>query len=125
MTGIGDKVAEVNGKITTQTFDDDGTPSVNIEQEQCGPFGAVASTGTFVSPLNPAQQTGFYFEKGFTLAPDGSPVPFTGQGIWHESASGVWKVQECVLNVEGVRVFAALTFTFANKSVTGALYALD
>jgi hypothetical protein len=124
MSGVGDKVADVNGKITTQTIDDDGTPSANIEQEQCGPFGAVVSTATF-SPLNPAQQTGFYFEKGFTLAPAGSPVPFTGQDIWHESASGVWKVQECVLNVEGVRVFADLTFTFANKSVTGALYALD
>lgn len=74
--------------------------------------------------IKPGQQTGFYFEKSFTLAPDGFPVPFTGQSIWHESASAVRKVQDRVLNVEAVRVFVALTFTFANTSVSGALYVL-
>ena len=84
MSVIGEKQADIEGKITSVTVRT-GWSEVNVEA-QVGSFGMVYGTVTFEPAVDEAQETGPVVVQGRALRGDGDVVSFSGGGTWRKSA---------------------------------------
>ena len=124
MSIVGDKISDLNGKVTGMTFSESGN-TATVEWDDMNKFGSVAMTATFWPPVDVERKTGRYSEVGYTFRPDGSTLSFTVEGIWSETSQGNWKIYGTALAEDGVKIFVTIDYEFAAKSARGAIYELD
>ena len=123
MSVIGEKQAEISGKITSVTIRD-ASSEVNLEAN-VGEFGTVFGTVTFEPPVDADGETGPVVVRGRALRPDGATVPFRGGGTWRKSGKHRWEIKHISLDAEGQRIFVVDEFDMVARTNTGTLYALD
>ena len=123
MSVIGEKQAEISGKITSVTIRDAST-EMNLEAN-VGEFGTVFGTVTFGPAVDAAGETGPVVVRGRALRPDGATVPFRGGGTWRKSGKHRWEIKHISLDAEGQRIFVVDEFDMVTRSNTGTVYALD
>lgn len=123
MSAIGEKQAEISGKITSVTIRD-ASSEVNLEAN-VGEFGTVFGTVTFEAPVDADGETGPVVVRGRALRPDGATVPFRGGGTWRKSGKHRWEIKHISLDAEGQRIFVVDEFDMVARTNTGTLYALD
>ena len=102
MAAIGEKQAEISGKITSVTIRDTDT-EVNVEAN-VDSFGMVFGTVTFAPAVDAARETGPGIVRGRALRPDGATVPFKGAGTWRKTGHHQWEIKHISLDAEGQRV---------------------
>ena len=123
---VGNKLGTFEGRVSNQTFNEDGSVSAHLEIKDVGPFGSISGTCTFEAPENPDLQTGINRERGYSLTQDGSPLMYRCAGVWRETESGGnWEIRHCAVNREGGRVFVILHFKAEGMSVAGTLFELE
>ena len=123
MAAIGEKQAEISGKITTVTIRDAGS-EVNVEAN-VGSFGMVFGTVTFEPAVDAARETGPVIVRGRALRPDGATVAFKGAGTWRKTGTHQWEIKHISLDTDGQRIFVVDVFDLEARTNTGTLYALD
>ena len=123
MKVIGEKQADINGKITSVTIRDAGS-EVNVEAS-VGSFSRVFGTVTFEPAVDAAGETGSVVVHGQALRPGGVTVAFRGGGTWRKSGEYRREIKHVSLDAEGQRIFAVDEFDLMARSTTGAVYALD
>ena len=123
MAAIGEKQAEISGKITTVTIRDTGS-EVNVEAN-VGSFGLVFGTVTFEPAVDAARETGPVVVRGRALRPDGATVAFKGAGTWRKMDTHQWEIKHISLDTDGQRIFVVDVFDLEARTNTGTLYALD
>ena len=123
MSVIGDKQADINGKITSITIRESGN-QVNLEAD-VGSFGMVFGTVDFNPPVDANKETGTVVVRGQALRPDGTNVSFRGAGTWRKSGRSRWEIKHISIDEEGQRIFVVDEFDLENRSNTGVVYALD
>ncbi len=123
MSVIGDKQADINGKITSVTIRESGN-EVNLEAD-VESFGMVFGTVDFKPPVDANKETGTVVVRGQALRPDGTNVSFRGGGTWRKSGRSRWETKHISIDDEGQRIFVVDEFDLENRSNTGVVYALD
>ena len=123
MQVIGEKQAEISGKITSVTIRDAGS-EVNLEAN-VGSFGMVFGTVTFERAVDAVGETGPVAVRGQALRPDGASVPFSGGGTWRKTGKHRLEIKHISLDAEGQRIFVVDEFDLATRTNTGTVYALD
>ena len=122
MAGIGKKITDFEGKITSSTFSETGG-SVNTENE-VGEYGTVLATISFGPAAAGAEDTGTASICGQCFLPDGGTLPFTGSGTWQRLGNHRGSIKLIQLGADGTRTFAASEIALATRSIKGTLYAL-
>ena len=123
MSVIGEKQADIEGKITSVTVRK-GWSEVNVEA-QVGSFGMVYGTVTFEPAVDEAQETGPVVVQGRALRGDGDVVPFSGGGTWRKSGKHRREIKHISIDANGDRIFVVDEFDFEARINTGVVYALD
>ena len=123
MSALGEKQAEISGKITSVTIRDTGS-EVNVEAN-VGSFGMVFGTVAFGPAVDAAGETGPVTVRGQALRPGGATVPFNGGGTWRKSGEHRREIKHISIDAEGQRKFVVDDFDLATRSDTGTVYALD
>ena len=123
MEMIGEKQADISGKITSVTIRDTGS-EVNVEAS-VGSFGRVFGTVTFESAVDATGETGSVVVRGQAFRPGGATVPFQGGGTWRKSGEYRREIKHISLDAEGQRIFVVDEIDFMTRSTTGTVYALD
>ena len=123
MSVIGEKLGEINGRITSVTITEVGN-AVNVEAE-VGSVGTVVATVTFGVPVDAAGETGPITIRGQIFAVDGSSRSFTSGGTWHTSGNHSWEIKHISLDSQGQRMFVVDEFDLATRTNKGTIYALD
>jgi|TARA_B110000263_G_C15057955_1_gene396058 hypothetical protein len=123
MSVIGEKQADIDGKITSVTVRKDWS-EVNVEA-QVGSFGMVYGTVTFEPAVDEAKETGPVVVQGRALRGDGSVVPFSGGGTWRKSGKYRREIKHISIDANGDRIFVVDEFDFEGRINSGVVYALD
>ena len=123
MSVIGEKQADITGKITSVTVTSEGN-AVNLETD-VGPLGTVMATVTFGPPVDSAAETGPITIHGQIFGPEGEVRGFVSAGTWRKSGHHKWEIKHIPLATDGQRMFVVDDFDLATRSTNGAVYALD
>ena len=123
MSVIGEKQADIDGKITSVTVRK-GWSEVNVEA-QVGSFGMVYGTVTFEPAVDEAKETGPVVVQGRALRGDGDVVAFSGGGTWRKSGKYRREIKHISIDANGDRIFVVDEFDFEGRINSGVVYALD
>ena len=123
MSVIGEKQADIDGKITSVTVRKDWS-EVNVEA-QVGSFGMVYGTVTFEPAVDEAKETGPVVVQGRALRGDGDVVSFSGGGTWRKSGKHRREIKHISIDANGDRIFVVDEFDFEGRINSGVVYALD
>lgn len=123
MSVIGEKQADIDGKITSVTVRK-GWSEVNVEA-QVGSFGMVYGTVTFEPAVDEAKETGPVVVQGRALRGDGDVVSFSGGGTWRKSGKHRREIKHISIDANGDRIFVVDEFDFEGRINSGVVYALD